>query len=302
MPKLNTPEGQEINPRAMLLTEQDTKMLLLDQNVIDDSVYYMDIEKGKIITQIKHENGLPINDISAFTKTSFKDTNSIFYGVQDNNLLVLDPRVEGGIGKERTYATDCEFNSIASSRNGWFATGSKTGEIRLYKGIGVIGGKNAKNLLPSLRGNPILHLDTSADGRYILATTKDEIFLIPTMQGGNNGFETTFFNSKKPRPLLLKISPRARSKHEIKEVNYRYAKFDEKDNGKESYIVAANGRFLIIWSMANVLRGRLTSNTIKDLGDMIIREEFKYNSNKLIAALPQQVVMQSTKKNKKLYK
>ncbi len=50
-------DQNDIDPRKMLLNEQDTKMLVLDK-AQDKSVFYMDIEKGKIIRDLVYNPNL----------------------------------------------------------------------------------------------------------------------------------------------------------------------------------------------------------------------------------------------------
>ena len=77
--------------------------------------------------------------------------------------------------------------------------------IRLFDSIG----KNAKTALPAL-GDPILGIDVSGDGRWIVATTKTYLLLIDTMIGdgkyaGSLGFDRAFPADAKPIPRRLQL-------------------------------------------------------------------------------------------------
>ena len=54
---------------------------------------------------------------------------------------------------------------------------SKNGDLRFYKEIGE--NKNAINLYPGL-GDNIRFLDTSKDGKWVLATCSTYLILLPT--------------------------------------------------------------------------------------------------------------------------
>jgi len=54
---------------------------------------------------------------------------------------------------------------MASTDEGNVAVGSINGDLRLYTKVG----QNAKNLYPGL-GDPILALESSKDGKWLLAT------------------------------------------------------------------------------------------------------------------------------------
>ena len=78
------------------------------------------------------------------------------------------------------------MSSIKTSGQGFIATGAETGQIRLYDKIGL----RAKTLLPGL-GDAIKHLDVTFDGKFLLATCKDYLMLVPTEKSGTEqlGFQ-----------------------------------------------------------------------------------------------------------------
>lgn len=61
----------------MVLTEQDTKVLLLDKNN-NDKIYFMDLEKGKIVHEMD-SNDEHFRDITPSEKLSFMGANSMYY-------------------------------------------------------------------------------------------------------------------------------------------------------------------------------------------------------------------------------
>ncbi len=87
----------------------------------------------------------------------------------------MDPRIKEGVGSLKEYSGKTQFNTINVTGNGSFVTGAKSGEIRFFKQIG----KNANNKFTSV-GDPVIHLDTTKDGKWVLATFKRYLRLIPT--------------------------------------------------------------------------------------------------------------------------
>lgn len=75
----------------------------------------------------------------------------------------------------KEYSGNPQFTTISPNGAGNFATGSKNGEIRFYKEIG----KNANNKFTA-SGEPVISLDTTKDGKWVLATFKRYLRLIPT--------------------------------------------------------------------------------------------------------------------------
>jgi len=75
----------------------------------------------------------------------------------------------------KDYSGNPYFTTISATGDGSFATGSKNGEIRFYNQIG----KNANNKFTSA-GEPVIHLDTTKDGKWVLATFRKYLRLIPT--------------------------------------------------------------------------------------------------------------------------
>ncbi len=62
--------GNEIKPKKMVLHEQDSKVILLN-NELDKKVFYMDLEKGKVIDELV---------LSLVLKSVFNNTISMLTG------------------------------------------------------------------------------------------------------------------------------------------------------------------------------------------------------------------------------
>ena len=109
-----------------------------------------------------------------------------------------------------TVAPNPQFSCIATTNFGGIAIGSKDGNVRLYKEVG----KKAKSLVSGF-GDPIRAIDTTADGRYVLATCDKYLLVITTTcKGSSNGFVDQLGKEKKS-PKSLKIKPVDIAKYEI---------------------------------------------------------------------------------------
>ena len=93
-----------------------------------------------------------------------------FLGLSGNALYRIDPRLSGNKlvdDQLKQYATKNDFSAAATTEKGYIAVASNKGDIRLFDRLGI----NAKTLIPAL-GDPIIGMDVSADGRWVLATTR----------------------------------------------------------------------------------------------------------------------------------
>jgi hypothetical protein len=136
-------------------------------------------------------------------------------------LFRIDPRVNGNKLVEsqfKQYTSKNDFSAATTTESGRVAVASNKGDIRLFDQIG----KNAKvswtrpelttqTALPAL-GDPIVGVDVSADGRWLVATCKTYILLIDTLIGdgrykGSLGFDRSFPAESKPLPRRLQLKP-----------------------------------------------------------------------------------------------
>jgi hypothetical protein len=191
----------------MMLHDKDTKMVLMNPGD-PHSLYSLDIEMGKIVEEWKVHDDVPVAHIapeSKFAQTTHEQT---LVGASGNAVFRIDPRVSGNKmvdSQFKQYATKQKFSGVTTTASGRLAVGSEKGEIRLFDAIG----KNAKTALPPL-GDPITGIDVTADGRYIIATTKTYLLLIDTLIGegryaGSSGFDRSFPATSKPIPKRLQL-------------------------------------------------------------------------------------------------
>jgi len=292
LPPVKTYDGTEINPTKSLLQEQDTKMLLLT-GYDSKKVYYMDIAKGKVISEMQVDGVNTITDLAPAEKHAEFTPNPTFMAINNKNIFKMDPRISGENKKTegKVYAKSPEFTCITSNVDDHFATGSKSGEIRLFKQVG----QNAKNLYPGL-GDPILALDSTMDGKWLLATTKTYLLLLPTIIDSKNGYLTSLGKDKNI-PRKLKLLPEHLLKYKIKEVNFTPARFNDLEKDHEKYIVCSTGNFLVTWTLKHVIKGDIYQYEIKYMEDKIVSNEFRYGrEDSLLVTLPNEIRVQKTKK------
>lgn len=190
----------------------DTSMIL--QNPLaPGSLYRLDLETGKVVDEYKVSSDFSVSNFlpdSKFAQTTQQQT---FIGHSHNGLFRIDPRLSGSKLVEseyKQYATKADFSAAATTESGRLAVASSKGDIRLFDKLG----KNAKTALPAL-GDPIIGVDVSADGRWLLATCRTYLLLIDTMipesssskYAGQLGFDRSFPAAEKPTPRRLTLKP-----------------------------------------------------------------------------------------------
>jgi hypothetical protein len=229
-----------------------------------------------------------------------------FLGISRNALYRIDPRVTGNKLIEsdlKKYVSKNDFSAAATTEKGYIAVASNKGDVRLFDRLGI----NAKTHIPAL-GEPIIGLDVSADGRWVLSTCRTYLLLIDALQKdgkneGKLGFEKSFSKDKKPTPRRLALAPNhvAQFQFETKSpISFTPAHFNTGVDEKETTIVTATGPFIITWNMKKVLEGKKDPYTIKRYGDEVKADNFKFGTDKnVIVALPNEVNMVMKKSFKK---
>lgn len=190
-----------------MLHDQDTKMILMNPSD-PHSLFNLDVEVGKIVEEWKIHDDITVDHIAPHHKLAPTTREQTLVGVSHNALFRIDPRVSGTKLVEsqfKQYVAKNKFSGVATTESGKLAVASEKGDIRLFDSIG----KNAKTALPPL-GDPILGIDVTADGRYIVATTKTYLLLIDTLIGegryqGSLGFDRSFPATSKPMPRRLQL-------------------------------------------------------------------------------------------------
>lgn len=266
-----------------MLHDQDTKMIMM--NPTDpNSLYSMDIERGKVVEEWKVNDNISVDNMAPDNKFAQTTREQTIVGTSHNAIFRIDPRISGSKmvdSQYKQYAGKNAFSGVTTTAAGKLAVASAKGDIRLFDSIG----KNAKTALPPL-GDPILGIDVTADGRWIVATTKTYLLLIDTLIGegryaGALGFDRSFPATAKPMPRRLQLRGEhvAYMNHDI---NFTPARFNQGEGQTENAIITSTGQFVIAWDFAKVKRGQLDKYEIKKYEDMVVQDNFKFGDDKEI--------------------
>lgn len=291
-------KGKKFAPSKVMLHAQDRNMVL--QNPDDpNSVYRMDLEVGKVVDEWKVHDDIPINIFAPENKFAQTTGEQTFLGLSKNALYRVDPRLSGNklVDSElKQYVSKNDFSAAATTEQGYIAVASNKGDIRMFDRLGI----NAKTALPAL-GDPIIGLDVSADGRWVLATTRTYLLLIDAEQkegskyAGKLGFEKPFSKDHKPLPRRLGLTPQhiAQFQHETGTgMAFTPARFNTGEGKDETTIITATGPFIVTWSLKKVLAGRKDPYHIKRYAEEVKADNFRFGSDKnIVVALPNEVDM-----------
>lgn len=290
---VKTPSGKLFNPRKVLLHNQDSSMVMMDPGN-NHALYRMDLEYGKVVDEWKIHEDVAVDNVVPDSKYAQMTAQQTLIGHGHNSIYRIDPRLDGQKLVDtqfKQYTTKNDFSSAATDASGRLAVASNKGDIRLFDSIG----KNAKTALPAL-GDPIIGVDVTADGRYVIATCKTYLLLIDTLIGdgrykGALGFDRAFPADSKPIPRRLQLKP-----HHVaymdEEVSFTPARFDTPSDGGETSIVSATGSYIVSWPMEKVKHGRTDVYTLRKLADTVVEDNFAFgSSNNIIVAMPQDLQM-----------
>ncbi|PHH74132.1 hypothetical protein CDD80_3291 [Ophiocordyceps camponoti-rufipedis] len=301
--KVTTPSGRLMSPKKVMLHSEDRDLIM--QNDVDpNKLFRMDIEYGKVVDEWKVHDDIPVVTFAPENKFAQMTSEQTFLGVSGNALYRIDPRLSGNKlvdSDMKQYASKNDFSALATTEKGYIAVASNKGDIRLFDRLGI----RAKTQLPAL-GEAITGMDVSADGRWILGTTKNYLLLIDAKQKdgkyeGRLGFEQPFSANSKPQPRRLALTPEhvAQFYHETGEaVSFTPAKFNTGEGAEETSIITATGPYIVEWNLKRVLQGGTGAGKgngayrIKRYEDNVKADDFKFGSDKnVIVALPNEVNM-----------
>lgn len=298
--KIDDTHGRKFTPSAVQLHEQDSSMVLMDKDHPHD-LYKMDLEYGKVVEEWKVHEDIPTVSIAPTSKYSQMTGDKTLVGLSHNLLYRIDPRIGGdnlvAQDEMQAYTTKSHFTSAATTENGAIAVGSAKGEIRLFDRLGV----RAKTMLPAL-GEPILGIDVTSDGRYVVATCKTYLLLVdtklPNDSSGRTGFDKAFPQAQKPTPRRLQLKP----EHVVymgAPISFTPAKFNQSPDGNasEKTIVTSTGPFVVTWNLRRALgAGRGDAYHIKQYADVVVADNFRFGQDRsIVVTLPNDV--QSVKRS-----
>jgi len=304
--KVTTPGGKLMNPKKVMLHSEDKDLVLQNQND-PNKLYRMDLEYGKVVDEWNVHDDIPVINFAPESKFAQMTGEKTFLGVSNNALFRVDPRVSGNKLVEsdlKQYASKNDFSALSTTEKGYIAVASNKGDIRLFDRLGI----RAKTSLPAL-GDPIIGMDVSANGRWILGTTKNYLLLIDAEQKegknvGKLGFEKPFGADSKPAPRRLALTPEhvAQFFYETgKHVSFTPAKFNTaRDGTEETSIITATGPYIVEWNLKRIIRGSKAAYMIKRYDEDVKADDFKFGSDKnVIVALPNEVNMVAKQSLKK---
>jgi hypothetical protein len=262
----------------------------------------MDIERGKVVEEWKVHEDVTVEHVAPDNKFAPTTREQTIVGASHNALFRIDPRLPGTKLVEsqfKQYVSKNKFSGVATTAAGKLAVVSEKGDIRLFDSIG----KNAKTALPPL-GDPIIGVDVTADGRWIVATTRTYLLLIDTLIGegryqGSLGFDRSFPATAKPIPRRLQL----RNEHVAymgRHVSFTPARFNQGEGQVENAIVTSTGPYVIAWDFAKVKKGFLDKYEIKKYEDEVVQDNFKFgDANEIVVALHNNVLAVNKKQLKK---
>ncbi len=295
--KVETPKGELFSPKKVMLHNED-RNLILQKDSDPNKLYRMDLEYGKVVDEWTVHEDIPVVTFAPENKFAQMTHEPTFLGISRNALYRVDPRLSGSKlvdAQLKQYMSKNDFSAVATTEKGYIAVASNKGDVRLFDRLGV----NAKTHIPAL-GEPIIGLDVSADGRWVLATCRTYLLLVDALQkSGKNegklGFEKSFAADAKPQPRRLALTPEhvAQFAYETgKGVSFTPAKFNTGSGIEETSIITASGPYIIEWNLKKVLNGRKAPYLIKRYTDDVKADDFKFGTDKnVIVALPHEVNM-----------
>lgn len=274
-------ERESFTPLKTMLNDRDTTMLMIHPEADQQhAVQVMDLERGEVVSEWSAGEGQKIRSFAPAAKYGQRTGEKTFVGVSNNAIFTMDPRVntlDKAVNK-KVYAQIPKFTCMATNAAGQIAVGTMKGEIMMYDHTG----KKAKTKLPGL-GDPVVGIDVTEDGRWVLATTPRYLMLISTIVDGRakSGFQQSMGQAK-PTPHKLKLNHGDLVRFQIRKLNFTPAHFNIGDNIKEKFVVSSTGPYIVMWNLAKVLKKDPHPYTIRDTGKGGVAENplFRFNKPK----------------------
>eukprot|EP00727_Mastigamoeba_balamuthi_P002059 m51a1_g11850 hypothetical protein (830) ;mRNA; r:485875-488973 len=292
------------SPRRIMLHDCEEKMVMLDPT--DKKVmHHMDIETQKVVNMWKADDDYPVNEILPQDKYAQQESTQPFVGLNRVGFFLLDPRQDGNkIVDDRKFfsmgRTPPGFLCAATTKNGQIVVGTDKGEVRLYDHKLLTqpgpGGESrqprAKTTYPGL-GSPVIGIDVTGDGKWIVATCKTFLFVVPAVLGdGRSGFEKPLGKDKGiARRLQIKPNHVAMIGGSV---SFTPAKFNTVAGGgdKERAIVTSTGEFLVTWNFNKVKENVLDQYQINQVSGTVVADQFRFgDADTVVVAMPDNVAI-----------
>jgi len=261
-----------------------------------NSVFKMDLNRGEVVDEWTIHDQAKVTSILPNSKYSQMTGESTFIGLNSNSIFRIDPRLTGNkrVDTEmKSYTVKNEFSCGATTGAGELAVASAKGELRLFNKLD----KRAKTLLPMF-GDAILGVDTTENGKLILATCKTYLLLIDTELtdgSGDTGFTKSMGGAdSKPVPKRLQLKPEHVA-YMGSAPSFTPARFST-GQSEERAIITSSGPFVITWNLRRVKLGHLYDYQIKKYEDQVVADNFRYGQDRsIVVTLPESVTMISKK-------
>jgi hypothetical protein len=320
--------NKEFVPYKGMLHNQDSDLLFIHKDVNQEQqfgsqVYRMDLDRGEIVeTWNTYEDYVPIHELKPHEKYADQTPSKVFGGLNEKTLFAMDPRIQTksklvGNVNDITARKNPYYSCFATSLDGFVVVGSNTGEIRMFTGLPNLSKSNgkkgnypkrAKTLLPGY-GDPIIGIDITNDGSWIVATCKNYLLIINTEIENSNqtGFEKPM-GKNKPTPKMLKLLPEQMMEMQLKNTSFTPAKFNTGGNG-ELWIVTSRGSFVITWNFRRVQLNHLYDYTMKRVSNKenVVIDQFQSvkmdedgTNVPIIVTTPNDLLMEKKQKTKKI--
>lgn len=290
-------DGAAFTPHKAALHNSESSLLLHHPEQLD-TMFNMDLSTGQIVEEFSAVENYSLRAVVPETKFGQLQPSSVLNAVTPSGLFKLDLRLnskdKAAMSQSQIYKSNPDLTCMATTESGDIAVGSMKGDIRLYSSNSL---KRAKTLLPGL-GDPIISLDTTSDGKWVLATTNTYLLVVPTTLPDSDqiGFRARM-GQQKPQPLKLQLRAQDLRALQIPNVRFTPARFDTPD---EESIVTSTHSFLITWNFRKVKRGLLQSYAVQEIvaqsqsrqESQIAIAEPLHNSKNIVLAVPNNVYSQ----------
>jgi len=302
---------QPFSPTKLLLHNKGEKILTLTP--VKSVVCQFDTETGKNIQEVNVKLFHPQVDAKLDTVVplqkfgQFKIENEISLATITGNSVskiqwdTREPVVKDYVlDPERSLTKAVKgfrFTAITTTKEGHIAVGAKDGSIRLYTAGQKL--KKSKTELSQL-ADPIIGLDVSANGDWLLGTSHQYLIVFKTVWSDSKG-EHSAFNESMPssekRLLVLRIPKEHLEKFKIKKIDFTPARFDNgpylgNDDIIEEEIVTSTGNSIIRFRFRQVKidynkgrRQKRAKPIIYKQDEEIVDKSFSYSGDSIVAAL-----------------
>lgn len=271
-------EGYKVCPTKTFLVEENGHKLLClpsESGEKAKTIHMYDTERGSEVSKFSFPwEFVDVQSAQKFGNLEQKSTFQIVGVAKDHVVnVVCDPRAQKHtltLAQEQfvSYKTASPLTVVSTSKDRQIAVGDSSGIVRLFsdptktkKGL-----TRAKTKLDhNVSKSPVIGIDVSHDGKWVLWTTNDAIYIINTdfrdknTNAQKNGFNVRMGTQTKNTMCICHTSELCQQFPQLtpnagREVSFSPAKFDHSSQtgGVENTIVTTCGGFAISWKMRHI--------------------------------------------------